>query len=109
MYQALAQAFGDCFRACRRAQFAEDRLGMKFYRVLRNVEAPRNLFVAQAVAQRDQNLELARRERGGRLVLLESRKALSLRCLYAQSRRNRAQRGIDLTRRGIGGQYAACI
>src|SRR5579862_275716 len=96
MYEAAAEAPGDGIGAARRAELAEDRLGVEFHRVLGNIEPACNCLVAQALAQPDQDLELARRERGGRLVLVQGREAAIPRHMYAQSGCDRAQRRVDL-------------
>src|SRR5258707_1873065 len=52
-----------------RAKLPEDRFGMEFHRVQRDVEPPRDRFVGESFADRIQDLDLARREESLRLGL----------------------------------------
>src|SRR5258707_8013756 len=45
-----------------RAKLPEDRFGMEFHRVQRDVESPRDRFVGESFADRTEDLDLARRE-----------------------------------------------
>src|SRR5258706_13831217 len=52
-----------------RAKLPEDRFGMEFHRVQRDVEPPRDRFVGESFADRTEDLDLARREESLRLGL----------------------------------------
>src|SRR5260221_11546793 len=52
-----------------RAELPEDRFGMEFHRVQRDVEPPRDRFVGESFADRTEDLDLARREESLRLGL----------------------------------------
>src|SRR5260221_14413181 len=52
-----------------RAELPEDRFGMEFHRVQRDVEPPRDRFVGEAFADRTEDLDLARRKESLRLGL----------------------------------------
>src|SRR3954469_8288542 len=72
--QALPQSLSNRLGAARHAEFAEQRLQVKLYRVLRDAEAPRNGLVAEPVSKRTEHIEFPPRQQR-RLGVVEPGKA----------------------------------
>src|SRR6516164_11853352 len=97
-FQPLDNGFG----ARGGAELFEQRLDMELDGVRRDGQAASRRLVAQAVAQRCENLDLARRQyRPAVLGQWSEAALLRVRTAHGQSRDNGAQGGIDLPGGGV--------
>src|SRR3954468_5343612 len=72
--QALPQPLSNRLGTAGHAEFAEQRLQVKLYRVLRDAEPPRNGLVAEPVSERAEHIEFSPRQQW-RLGIVEPGKA----------------------------------
>src|SRR4051794_4225736 len=95
--QVLPQSLPNRLGPAGHAELAEQRLQVKFYRVLRDAEPPRSGLVTEPVSERAEHIEFAARQQR-RLGVVEPGKAGKgkRRIAYRQPRGGGAQRGVDL-------------